>query len=62
MDKYIRAAFDELLNEDGLTVFAKGMGVQRLLTKFLHYYSMMLSPSSSTPGVCMHVCLLASNM
>lgn len=39
MDRYIRAAFDELLNEDGLAVMAKGMGMQRLLIKFLQYYS-----------------------
>ena len=40
MDRYIRAAFDELLNEDGLAVIAKGMGMQRLLIKFLQFYSM----------------------
>lgn len=40
MDKYIKAAFYELLNEDGLAVMAKGMGIQRLLIKFLQYYSM----------------------
>ena len=39
MDRYIRAAFDELLNEDGLAVMAKGMGMQRLLIKFLQFYS-----------------------
>lgn len=40
MDTYIRAAFDELLDTDGLAVMAKGMGIQRLLIKFLQYYSM----------------------
>ena len=40
MDKYIKAAFNELLNEDGLAVMAKGLGIQRLLIKFLQYYSM----------------------
>ena len=40
MDKYIKAAFDEVLHEDGLVVMAKGMGIQRLLLKFLQYYSM----------------------
>lgn len=40
MDQYIKAAFTELLNEDGLAVMAKGMGIQRLLIKFLQYYSM----------------------
>lgn len=40
MDTFIRAAFDELLDTDGLAVMAKGMGIQRLLIKFLQYYSM----------------------
>ena len=40
MDVYIRAAFNELLAEDGLVVMARGMGIERLLIKFLHYYSM----------------------
>lgn len=39
MDVYIRAAFNELLAEDGLAVMARGMGIERLLIKFLHYFS-----------------------
>ena len=48
MDKYIKAAFNELLNEDGLAVMAKGLGIQRLLIKFLQYYSM----AQPAAGVC----------
>jgi hypothetical protein len=39
MDHYLRAAFVELLNEDGLAVMAKGIGAHRLLIKFLKYFS-----------------------
>jgi hypothetical protein len=39
MDSYIKAAFEELFREDGLTVMAKGLGIKQLLVKFLHYYS-----------------------
>ena len=39
MDEYVKEAFEELLREDGLVVFAQGLGITRLLLKFLHYYS-----------------------
>ena len=39
MDEYVKEAFEELFREDGLVVFAQGLGITRLLLKFLHYYS-----------------------
>jgi len=39
MDKYISAAFQELYQEDGLLVMARGLGLTRLISKFIQYYS-----------------------
>jgi hypothetical protein len=36
---YLQQAFHELLEEDGLVVMAKGLGVQRLIARFLQMYS-----------------------
>ena len=69
MDSYVQAAFEELLREDGLAVFGQGLGVTRLLIKFLHYYSTVTttaapnnplaaaasSSSSSSSGVAQQV-------
>ena len=52
MDTYVKEAFEEMMREDGLAVFGQGLGVTRLLIKFLHYYSTMTTrpavPSSSS--------------
>jgi len=43
----VASAFEELYNEDGLLVMARGLGLQRVISKFLEYYS----SSSSSTGV-----------
>ena len=39
MDLYLREAFMELYSDDGLLVMARGLGILRLLAKFLRLYS-----------------------
>lgn len=39
MDEYLRPAFEELFNEDGLAVFGKGLGAWELFMKFVLLYS-----------------------
>eukprot|EP00616_Rhizochromulina_sp_CCMP1243_P013390 CAMPEP_0118967860 /NCGR_PEP_ID=MMETSP1173-20130426/5182_1 /TAXON_ID=1034831 /ORGANISM="Rhizochromulina marina cf, Strain CCMP1243" /LENGTH=201 /DNA_ID=CAMNT_0006916893 /DNA_START=54 /DNA_END=656 /DNA_ORIENTATION=- len=36
---YLAGAFSELLEEDGLTVFGRGMGIRALLSKFIRLYN-----------------------
>lgn len=36
---YISNAFEELYEEDGLCVMAKGLGADAMLTKFIQWYS-----------------------
>jgi len=39
MDTYLRQAFQDLFQEDGLTVLARGLGIHKLFSKFVKYYS-----------------------
>jgi hypothetical protein len=39
MESYLREAFNELFAEDGLTVVARGLGVNNLYSKFAQYYA-----------------------
>lgn len=39
MDNYLKVAFEELYNEDGLCVMAKGIGLERLFFKYVLGYS-----------------------
>lgn len=39
MDTYIASAFKELFNQDGMTVMGRGLGINRLLLKFIQYYT-----------------------
>ena len=39
MSIYIKGAFQELYAEDGLTIIARGLGMRKLLVKFLKLYS-----------------------
>lgn len=39
MDSYLRQAFQDLYQEDGLTVLARGLGIHALFAKFVKYYS-----------------------
>lgn len=36
---YLEDAFQELLREDGLLVMAKGLGLQRIIARFLRFYA-----------------------
>jgi hypothetical protein len=38
MDIYLKEAFEELYKQDGLTVMGKGLGINRLLAKFIQLY------------------------
>lgn len=40
IDAYIKVAFEQLFRCDGLTVMGRGLGIRRLFTKFVHYYSL----------------------
>jgi hypothetical protein len=62
MDTYIKIAFEELLHEDGLAVMAKGMGIQRLLIKFLQYYSMPQSIAENEKKPKLVFCINAHGM
>ena len=42
MDDYIIEAFKQSYTEDGLTVMAKGIGLNRLVSKYLQLYSSSL--------------------
>ena len=38
MEEYLKVAFEELYNEDGLIVFGKGLGLLRLFCKFVRLH------------------------
>ncbi len=38
MENYLRPAFEELFDDDGLMVMGKGLGVQKLFGKFVKLY------------------------
>lgn len=45
MDTYLRQAFQDLFQEDGLAVFACGLGIHKLFGKFVKYYSQPVGSS-----------------
>ena len=49
MDNYLAKAFEEQFVEDGLTVLAHGLGLRRLLAKFIKLYCDNGEESTSNP-------------
>ncbi|CAM9440030.1 unnamed protein product [Phaeothamnion confervicola] len=47
MSSYLREAFVELYEQDGLVVMARGLGLRRLLAKFLHLHSALEVPAAA---------------
>jgi len=39
MESYLKDAFSELYEKDGLTVMGRGLGIEVLFCKFVQYYS-----------------------
>lgn len=48
MDAYLSKAYDELLKSDGLCVMARGLGLKRLLVKFIQHYSVGVTARGGT--------------
>lgn len=55
---YLDAAFEDLLDEDGLLVMARGLGKQRLIARFLRRHAEM---DPGTCVLCLHMSSLADN-
>lgn len=56
MDEYLQHVFEELYREDGLSVVGRGLGIKRLLLKFLQKYCVDCSaPIDHAPGLAGHV-------
>jgi hypothetical protein len=39
MENYMKTAFEELYEKDGLTIMGRGLGIEVLFSKFIQYYS-----------------------
>ena len=43
MDGYLKEAFEELFQNDGLAVFARGLGIKNFVSKFVYFYCLQQS-------------------
>ena len=54
MDEYLSSCFSELYEEDGLLVLAKGLGLNRVISKFIQLYTSTDSSSSPSSSSVLH--------
>lgn len=55
MKSYIQSSFEELIDEDGLCVYAAGLGIDSLFIKFIQYSVLLTKKYPGSIVICINL-------